>query len=354
MSIYIPYFYIIQEIATGMYYAGSKYAVDAHPNNFMVEGGYQTSSTVIRSLIEQNGLETFVIRKIKTFGAGQEAYDYETKFLQKINAASHPSFYNMHNNDFLSTYHDLRFKENMIRAYGVEHPLHSEEIYEKHRRTCIKRYGAPNVFCKDSSIRKDIDETFVEKYGVVNISQLAVTQEKITATSKNKRNVEHHLKDPDVIEKRRKTVTVSLYTDEQKETILNKRRATNNEKYGCDQYNNREKALGTIKEKYNIDYEITNISQIPEIKEKSGDSIRKTKSDKTWKETKGKAASKKLSATLNSDTWKNTVGVKKSKKLSIIAKNREKKLCPHCSRNIDPVNYRRWHGDKCKNNPCLI
>lgn len=37
-------------------------------------------------------------------------------------------------------------------------------------------------------------------------------------------------------------------------------------------------------------------------------------------------------------------------KLSEICKNRPKKLCPHCERMFDNLNFNRYHGDKCKQN----
>lgn len=37
-------------------------------------------------------------------------------------------------------------------------------------------------------------------------------------------------------------------------------------------------------------------------------------------------------------------------KLSEICKNRPKKLCPHCERMFDNLNFSRYHGDKCKQN----
>jgi len=36
------------------------------------------------------------------------------------------------------------------------------------------------------------------------------------------------------------------------------------------------------------------------------------------------------------------------KNMSIGQLNREKLKCPHCNKNIDPGNYVKWHGDKCK------
>jgi hypothetical protein len=100
MSIYIPYFYVIEENSTGMLYAGSKWARDANPDNFMIkEGGYITSSNTIKLRIRENGIESFKIRKIKTFISPKSAYDYETKFLNKVNAKKNSRFYNKHNND---------------------------------------------------------------------------------------------------------------------------------------------------------------------------------------------------------------------------------------------------------------
>ena len=96
---YQPYFYIIQDVRNGMYYAGAKWAQDANPITFMIEGGYNTSSETIKELIRQHGLDNFIVRKVRTFSSAQKAYDYETKFLQRIDSRNNPRFYNKHNND---------------------------------------------------------------------------------------------------------------------------------------------------------------------------------------------------------------------------------------------------------------
>lgn len=36
------------------------------------------------------------------------------------------------------------------------------------------------------------------------------------------------------------------------------------------------------------------------------------------------------------------------KNASISAKNRQKRQCPHCKKEIQPHNYAKYHGDKCK------
>ena len=36
------------------------------------------------------------------------------------------------------------------------------------------------------------------------------------------------------------------------------------------------------------------------------------------------------------------------RKMSEAAKNRAKVKCQHCSKEVSPSNFSRWHGDKCK------
>jgi hypothetical protein len=67
MSIYQPYFYIIQDTRNGMYYAGARWAINCDPIELLKEEGYKTSSKIVKSIIEEFGLETFVIRKNKNF-----------------------------------------------------------------------------------------------------------------------------------------------------------------------------------------------------------------------------------------------------------------------------------------------
>ena len=85
-----PYFYIIEHKETGKYYAGSRTAQGCDPTDLLSE--YSTSSNTIKSL----GIENFTIRKIVT---RPDAYDYETRFLQRVDARSNERFYNKHNNE---------------------------------------------------------------------------------------------------------------------------------------------------------------------------------------------------------------------------------------------------------------
>jgi hypothetical protein len=309
MAIYTPYFYIIQDKSNGMYYAGAKWGKDANPDNFMVEGGYQTSSETIKELICQYGLNSFIIRKIRVFVTGAEAYNHEKRFLQRVDAKNNDRFYNKHNNA-LVVFHDDDYKNMMQEKYGVDHPLHSDEIKEKMKRTNMERYGAENVFSRDSIIRNNINTKISERYDVANISQLAATKDKIKQTSLERYGVEHFLKDPNIIQKR--LDTISMRTPEETKEISDMVKNTKALRYGNSNYNNTDKMRQTNLERYGVEY----ISQVPEISQKMAAGISKTKRSSEWKTTKGADARIKLSTTLNSEEWKNTKGVEKSKKIS--------------------------------------
>jgi hypothetical protein len=93
----LPYFYIIQHIATGAYYAGYK---SSKPNSatFMKPGGYRTSSKVVRAIIAKEGFTAFRINRILHFETSADALAYETRFLKKVGVPNNSRFLNKHTN----------------------------------------------------------------------------------------------------------------------------------------------------------------------------------------------------------------------------------------------------------------
>ena len=96
----IPYFYIIKHKVSGKYYAGSRTSKKSNPSELLEKEGYVTSSGIVKHIIETEGIDSFEIIRTKTFSNPEEAYDYETRFLRKVNAAKNKSFLNLHNNNF--------------------------------------------------------------------------------------------------------------------------------------------------------------------------------------------------------------------------------------------------------------
>lgn len=126
----------------------------------MKPSGYLTSSKIVKDIIIEFGIDIFEIRRIKTFDNGEQAYDYETAFLNKVNAMNNPKFYNLHNN--LNVF---KSRKTTIDKLGVEYPFQSKDILKKASETRISRYGV----CNPALSHKDkIKDTMISLYGVDN------------------------------------------------------------------------------------------------------------------------------------------------------------------------------------------
>lgn len=159
-----PYFYIIQHRATGLYYAGVRYAKGCDSSDLLTEGGYKTSSKRVISIIENEGIDSFVKRKVKQFGSSAEAIAHEIKFLRRVDARSNKNFINASNNDGGYAVEKENFKKIMLERHGVEHPLQLPNIKEKIKNTCLRKYGTE--FATQSNVVKEkIKRTCERKYG---------------------------------------------------------------------------------------------------------------------------------------------------------------------------------------------
>lgn len=117
-----PYFYIIEHINSGMRYAGSRWAKNCAPEELLQQTGYHTSSRKVKTIIEQEGLDSF---KIVTIEEMSNPLEFETKFLRENQCATSTHWLNCHNNIFLEHGHvhfgSEEFKSIMLKRYGVTH-----------------------------------------------------------------------------------------------------------------------------------------------------------------------------------------------------------------------------------------
>jgi hypothetical protein len=259
-GIYIPYFYIIQEVTTGIYYAGSKWGKDANPENFMKEGGYTTSSNLVNNKIKQNGIDCFIIRKIRIFQTADDAEFYEKRFLLKVDAANNINFYNGHNGDLLQAFGSESYYRYMTETYGVRNPMHLECFKKKLKETNIKKYGVENVF-QSETFKNKIKETNLKKYGVEYAMQSKEIKDKIKITKLERYEDEYY-------NNREKAFGTwnAIYGGHpmKTENIKKKVKSTNLKKYGNENYYNTEKYKETCLEKYGVE----NLFQHHSIKEK--------------------------------------------------------------------------------------
>ena len=271
---YTPYFYIIQNLNSGMFYAGCRFSKEktkfsyngCHPIELMKIDGYLTSSNLIKTLIKKDGIDSFSVIQILTEEEIKESVlVYETKFLQENDISHNDLWYNMHNND--SRWFDQEYvKKVMLERYGVENAFAAEEIKEKIYNTNLSKYGFKSP-CQNGSIKQKVKDTNLvrygaecslhsemikqkvkdtnlERYGVENAGSSADIIEKIYDTNLKKYGVKHPLQNKTILEKA-KTTCVERYgysNPAMAEEVQDKMKATNLSKYGVDNYSKTEKA----------------------------------------------------------------------------------------------------------------
>jgi hypothetical protein len=221
MSIYTPYFYIIQDVRNGIYYAGSKYGKDADPSNFMIEGGYTTTSNTVRKIIRQFGLNSFAIRKIKKFEKAEDALQYEKRFLLKVNARNNPRFYNGHNNDwkmhdntgkvavvdgngmtFQTTIDDERYISGELRgvSFGTKPGIELKTNFRSNFRTDDPRWHTGELISmkQGKSHYKDNDgkSYFVDKATAKRLNLVSFSKKKVSVRDKEGNTFSTSIDDP--------------------------------------------------------------------------------------------------------------------------------------------------------------
>ena len=175
-DIYMPYFYIIQHKETGKKYAGSRWAKGCHPDEFMTEGGYTTSSPIINSLIAEYGLKCFTIIELITleeinipFGTNS-IKKYEDWFLQYHDCAKSKDWYNTHNNTGFVVAGTEEYKNIFMELYGVTHPMKNIDVVNKrlkslnnNKKNFIDQLKKSWTLSRKTSITKEKNPAFDKK-----------------------------------------------------------------------------------------------------------------------------------------------------------------------------------------------
>ncbi len=90
MSIYVPYVYRFNQISTGMWYIGVRFAKGCHPDD-----GYNSSSKTVRPLVESCPDEW--LKEIIATGSKEAMVALERFILAELNAARNPMSFNRTN-----------------------------------------------------------------------------------------------------------------------------------------------------------------------------------------------------------------------------------------------------------------
>ncbi len=95
MSTKIPYSYFLYHKPTGLKYYGIKHAKNCHPDQFWKT--YFSSSSIVKQLIKEHGVDSFLYSVRKTFTDSKSALLWEHKVLRRLNAAQRADWINRHN-----------------------------------------------------------------------------------------------------------------------------------------------------------------------------------------------------------------------------------------------------------------
>jgi len=213
MSIYIrtPYFYIIEHKETKKQYAGAKWAVDALPENFMTDAGYQTSSRTVHKIIASEGIDVFLVKEIIKleellipFGC-QTIDEYESWFLETNNCCTSDMWYNMVP-PWTAAIGTEEFYKNMLSKYGVRHPGQMDTHSQKVKATCNARYDKDSYFESEEAKTKLLEYIHEFDESAVNVWQLDHIKEKSKKTCLSNHGVEYPAQSPILFAKGRKTL----------------------------------------------------------------------------------------------------------------------------------------------------
>ncbi|MGI0077474.1 MAG: DUF7487 domain-containing protein [Nitrosopumilaceae archaeon] len=83
-----------------------------------------------------------------------------------------------------------KHKQTMLENQGVENPMHSKEIKEKHKQTMLRRHGVEHAM-QLKEIKEKVKQTNIKRYGTEYASQSKEIKEKVKQTWLKKYGVEH-------------------------------------------------------------------------------------------------------------------------------------------------------------------
>jgi len=90
-----PFTYHLHHIPTDQHYYGVRYKNECRASDLWIT--YFSSSPIVHQLIEQYGKESFVPSVRKIFETAEEAVEWESKFLSKVDAQHNDKWLNRHN-----------------------------------------------------------------------------------------------------------------------------------------------------------------------------------------------------------------------------------------------------------------
>lgn len=166
-----------------------------------------------------------------------------------------------------------KIKNTNLERYGSVAPSGNKEISRKIDQTNMKRYGSRSP-AENDKVKQKIAKTNLERYGHISPLLNEEIDQKRTATLIERYNVENHYEIPGMYDRVLNTM-IERYGDHNliADCFQNNIRDTFKSKYGVEytlqSKELRNKGLCTLSKRYNIDYTVYNVMDIPEIANKA-------------------------------------------------------------------------------------
>ena len=151
-----PYVYIIKSLKEDKYYIGSRCISKIKPENDLLVK-YFTSSFVVKSIIEKNGIEDIVIHSIKTFESSEECILYEDKLLRSIPKSRKHKFLNI---NFSAGGAVIKSQSHCFITDGIEYRQYPRDVappegwWFEHKYKPPNRGGYVKILSKDGLLSK--------------------------------------------------------------------------------------------------------------------------------------------------------------------------------------------------------
>ena len=162
-----------------------------------------------------------------------------------------------------------KYRETCMKKFGEEHPSRNPEVREKTRQTCMKNFGEEHP-SRNPEVREKTRQTCIKNFGTDTPMQNEDVKQKFRDTCMKNFGEEHPSRNPEVREKTRQTCNANFGTDApmQNEDVKQKFRDTCMEKFGEEHPSRnpevREKTRQTCIKNFGYDSPFEN----PEIKAK--------------------------------------------------------------------------------------
>jgi len=177
-----PIFYIIQNLITLKYYAGYK----SNKKPFMLNGGYITSSKIVKDIIRNEGISAFRIMKIRYFATGKEAQCYEERFLKKVDARDNDRFYNLCNGGKFTNLGRKHSRETLNKlALVLKHSNTNGRNWWNNGESEMIQFNSPGPEWISGRLKTNIDSSLYPNWGMSGKTHSEETKNKMIASSKS-------------------------------------------------------------------------------------------------------------------------------------------------------------------------